>query len=159
MGKCFQWFVYRFVSGPYRVGIGPYRVRIRPYIFLIFFQKIRAHQGAHRPDLWRPLDGSLPKKKQYRNHCSENKIIQKSLLMQILCPAKTFIFMRAPAECCIEKSARVFPPEKQCRNPFSQKKTIQKSLLMQIFIVPKKTFILMRAAPDGVLHGTRRLGP
>ena len=133
------------VSGRYRSVSGPYTSL---YVFFQIFLKnlgpTRAPIGPTFEDRW--MD-PCRKKKQYRNHCSENKIIQKSLLMQILCPAKTFIFMRAPAECCIEKSARVFPPEKQCRNPFSQKKNNTEIIAHANFHCAQKNFYSHEGGP------------
>ena len=57
----------------------------------------------------------------------------------------------APTECCIEVFPPRLPAQKQSRNPFSENKTIENHFKFKFSLCPAKTFILMRAAPDGVL--------
>ena len=89
-----------------------------------------------------------------------HKIKQSRIILKFkfsICPAKTFILMRAaPTECCIEVFPPRLPAQKQSRNPFSKNKTIENHFKFKFSLCSAKTFILMRAAPDGVLHGTRR---
>ena len=68
--------------------------------------------------------------------------------------------MRAVPDGVLHRSLRVpVARPKQYRNPYSGNTTIQKSLYNANFRVFQKSFILMRAVPDGLLHGTRRMAP